>query len=80
MTIMLLAVVPLLCFVMFTPGVQKMFRFADVKLVYVPIALIAGMITTLWFEFYKCARRNANNPKSKSKAKQSDIEMGNVFT
>ena len=50
-------VFPVLFLALFTPGVNRLFDFAKMNALGVPIFLAAGIVCTLWFEFLKPIRR-----------------------
>ena len=50
-------VFPVLFLALFTPGVNRLFDFAKMNALGVPIFLAAGIVCTLWFELLKPIRR-----------------------
>lgn len=75
-------VFPVLFLALFTPGVNRLFDFAKMNAVGVPIFLAAGIVCTLWFELLKPIRRWHNRRAAritqKRLASQNAIELDDV--
>eukprot|EP00727_Mastigamoeba_balamuthi_P007571 m51a1_g3434 putative cation transport atpase (940) ;mRNA; f:630260-633385 len=55
-TIVLIIVIPALFVVIYVPGINSLFRFAHVPAIYIPVFIGVGIVSSLWFEFFKLGR------------------------